>query len=244
MKFPLNLTGPDFAEGDLVTFTFDDAELTYRVPKVPYNRNTIDRVNHQKDFRNADAADWDHFGDKGHCTTQLSVQNWNYEDAISHDDIAHVLLDIEVLKHSDNEYESCICLNSKSFAEHFLKEIYNHYSESDQDERPYWPTRQNNFFAKAIKRDPIDGLQVQLDLGGGEKYPVPSAYFSLGRRYSLRIAFHFGSLHYYDDRPNPYSEELLQQFKLDAFDDFLSHIRIEYTPETIALIQKLKAKQQ
>lgn len=243
MKFPKNLTGPNFAEGDLVTFNFDDAELTYRTPKVPYNRDTIDRVNHQKDFRNADTGDWDHFGDEGHCTAQLSVQNWNYEDEISHDDIAHVLLDVEVLKHSDKEYESCFCLNSKSFAEHFLKDIYSAYSESEQDDRPYWPTRQNNFFAKTINRDLIDGLQVQIDLGGGEKYPVPSAYFSLGRRYSLRIAFHFGSLHYYDDRKNPYSEELLHQFKLDAFDDFLSHIRIEYTPETIALIERLRAEE-
>jgi len=99
---------------------------------------------------------------------------------------------------------------------------------------------ENSFFAKTIKGQVLDGLQAQVDLGGGEKYPVPSAYFSLGRRYSLRIAFHFGPLHYFDDRKNPYSEELLHQFKLDVFDDFLSHIRIEYTPETIVLIEQLR----
>jgi hypothetical protein len=239
MNFPGHITGPVFAEGDLVTFVFDEAELTLRAPKVPYNRDTIDRVNQQRDFRNTDTSDWNHFGDEGHCTVSLVTQNWNYEDQQSHDDIANVFLEVVALKHSDKEYESCFCLNSESFQKHFLDGIHDQFNESVQDERPYWPTKQNNFFAKTISRDLIDGLQAQIDLGGGEKYPVPSAYFSLGRRYTLRIAFHFGSLHY-SDRKNPYSEELLQQFKLDAFDDFLSHIRIEYTPEIIALIEKLK----
>lgn len=239
MKFPDHLTGPQFADGDLVTFVFDDAELTLRVPKVPYNRGTIDRVNPQKDFRNADTSGWDHFGDDGHCTNYLSTQTWNYEDALSHDDIAHALLDVEVLKQSNREAESCFSLNSQTFIRHFIDGIHGDFADSKQDERPYWPTHQNNFFARAMKRDYVDGLQVQLDLVEGKKYPTPCAYFSLGRRYTLRIAFHFGSLHY-SDRKNPYSEELLHQFKLDAFDDFLSHIRIEYTPETVALIKKLK----
>src|SRR5688572_23430890 len=107
MKFPDHLTGPQFADGDLVSFVFDEAELTLRVPKVPYNRGTIDRVNPQKDFRNADTSGWDHFGVDGHCTIYLSTQTWNYEDSLSHDDIAHALLDVEVLKQSSQEAESC-----------------------------------------------------------------------------------------------------------------------------------------
>lgn len=241
MKLMDSLAGPRFSDGDLVTFVFDEAELTLRIPKVPYNRDTIDKVVYQKDFRNADTSGWDHFGDEGHCTITLSVQSWNYEDQQSHDDIANVFLKIEVLKHSDNESEKLSGLNSHSFQKHFLDQIRNYFADADVDERPFWPTKKNNFFASTIKRDLIDGLQVQIDLGGGEKYPVPCAYFSLGRRYTLRIAFHFGSLHY-SDRKNPYSEELLHQFKLDAFDDFLSHIRIEYTPETVALINQLKAQ--
>lgn len=243
MKFPDHLTGPQFAEGDLASFIFDESELTLRVPKVPYNRGTIDRVNPCKDFRNADTSGWDHFGDDGHCTTYLSTQTWNYEDSVSHDDIAHALLDVEVLRHSESEADSCFALNSDSFYRHFIDGIHGDFADSKQDERPYWPTQENNFFAKAIKREYIDGLQVQLDLVEGKKYPTPCAYFPLGRRYTLRIAFHFGSLHYFDDRKNPYSEELLHQFKLDAFDDFLSHIRIEYTPETIALIDELRTRQ-
>ena len=242
MNFPDHLTGPQFVGGDLVSFVFDESELTFRAPKVPYNTDTIDEICRERDFRNVDTTSWDHFGDEGHCSKELLMQTWNYEDLISHDNIAHVVLKIEVLKHSDSEFANCLTLNNLTFRDYFLASLKAHHANSPPNGRAYWPSEANNFFTKAIPRDVLDGLQAQVDLGGGEKYPVPSAFFPLGRQYTLRISFNFGSLHY-SDRKNPYSEELLQQFKLDAFDDFLSHIRIEYTPETIALIEKLKQDQ-
>jgi len=242
MKFPENLIGPQFCEGDLVTFVFDEAELTLRLPRVPYNTDSFDKVNPQKDFRNADTSAWEHFGDEGHCTTSLSLQDWKYEDSISHDNIVYCMLTIDVLKHSDKEAESCFALRSESFAHHILTGMHEDFGDSLQDDKPHWPTKHNNFFAKPVKRSLINGLQVQLNLNTSKPYPVPCAYFSLGRRYSLQIIFRFDSLHY-PDRENPYSDELLHKFKLELFDDFLSHLRIEYTPKTIALIEKLKEAQ-
>lgn len=242
MKFPNHLAGPQFSEGDLVSFIFDESELTFRAPKVPFNTDTIDRICRERNFCNADTSSWYQFGTEGHCLKELLVQNWNYEDSISHDDIAHALLKIEILKHSDDEFASCFSLNNRTFGDYFFADMKVHHEDSPPEGRSYWPSVENNFFSKAVKRNVLDGLQAQIDLGGGKKYPVPSAYFPLGRRYTLRIAFHFSSLHY-PDRKNPYSEDLLQQFKLDAFDDFLSHVSIEYTPETIALVEKLKQKQ-
>jgi|GEM_PF-1447688 len=244
MKIPNNLSGPQFAEGDLVSFIFDESELTLRAPKIPYNTNTINEICRERDFRNADTTPWEHFGTEGHCSKDLLIQTWNYEDAVSHDDIAHVVLTVKVVKHSDKETASCFSLNNLSFRHDLLSGLKEHHAKSPPNGRAYWPSAENNFFLKTIPRDLLDGLQAQFAKGGGQKYPVPSAFFSLGRQYTLRISFNFVSLHYYDDRPNPYSEEVLQQFKLDVFDDFLSHIRIEYTPETIALIQKLKEQQQ
>lgn len=239
MNFPDRITGPQFADGDLLTFTFDEAQLTMRVPAIPCRRGMIDRIIHQRDFRGADTTLWDHLADEEHCTIPLSIQAWNYEDYESHEDIAHALLDVEVLKHSDREAQDCFALKTESFQRHILSEMHRHFDSDGADERPYWPTRQNNFFAKSVKRECLDGLQIQIDLGGGRQYPVPSAYFSLGRRYSLRIALHFSALHN-AGQGNPYGEELLQQFKLDVFDDFLSYIRIEYAPETVALIEQFK----
>jgi hypothetical protein len=81
---------------------------------------------------------------------------------------------------------------------------------------------------------------VQLDLSA-RKYPVPVAILPLGRRFYLNISFKFGSLHY-RDRKNPYSDELLRNLSLELFDEFLSFIRIDYSPEFLAIIESSKNK--
>lgn len=237
MKFPDHIVGPIFEKGDLVTFSFDDAILTFRAPIVPKNTRTVDFISSETDFRNADTSDWDQFGDHGGMTRVLA-QNWDYEDAITHDDIAHVFLEIDILHYKEDQAKNGFLLSGVSLRSHFMREIGKLYSEEELNVSSGWPSPENGFFAKTIEHTLIPGLQVQVDLGGGEKMAVPCAYFSLGRRYCLGISFHFGSLHY-PDRVNPYSEELLRQFRDDAFNDFLSHIHIEYTADTVALIERM-----
>lgn len=239
MNFPDRITGPQFAEGDFLSFTFDEAQLTMRVPRTPDNRGAIDRISHQRDLRSADTMHLDHLGDRDHYTIPLALQTWNYQDCESQDDVAHALLDMEVLRHSDSEAQECFALKSDAFQGHILDEMRRHFEIINTDEKPSWPTRGKIFFAKPVKGDRLDGLQVHVNLGGGKQYPVSSAYFSLGRRYSLRIAFHLSSLAH-SGRSHSYNEESMQKFMLEVFDDFLSHIRIEYTPETVALIEQFR----
>lgn len=241
MKLPEHLTGPQFADGNLVSFIFDESELTLRAQRVPHHIDAIDEICPERNFRNADTTSWDHFGTEGHCSTELMMQTWEYVYSVSRYYIAHAELKVEVVKHSDQEAARCFSLNNLSFRNELLFWLKDDHAESRPRGRAYWPSEENNYFLKTIPRDLLDGLQVQIDLG--EKYPVPSAFFPLGRQYMLRINFDIRPLRY-PNQKYPYSEETLQQFKLDAFDDFLSHIRIEYTPETIALIQKLKEQQQ
>lgn len=240
MKFPDHLNGPQFSDGNLISFIFDESELTLRTQKVPQNIDMIDDICGKRDFRNADTTTWDHFGTEGHCSKELLMQTWKYVYSISNYYIAHAELKVEVVKHSEKETASCFSLNNLSFRNDLLSGLKEHHAKSPPKGRAYWPSEENNYFLKTIPRDLLDGLQFQIDLGG--KYPAPSTFFPLGRQYTLRISFNIDPLHY-PNQKYPYSEELLQQFKLDAFDDFLSHIRIEYTPETVALIEKLKENQ-
>jgi hypothetical protein len=239
MKFPEHLTGPQFADGNLVSFIFDESELILRAQKVPHHIDAIDEICRERDFRNADTTSWDHFGTEGHCSTALMMQTWEYVYSISRYYIAHAELKVDVVKHSDQEAASCFSLNNLCFRNELLSWLKEDHAGSRSREGEHWPSEENNDFLKSIPRDLLDGLQIQLD----RKYPAQSAFFPLGRQYMLRINFNIRPLHY-PNQQYPYSEKVLQQFKLDAFDDFTSHIRIEYTPETIALIQKLKENQQ
>lgn len=235
MDFPGDINGPKFSEGDIVTFTLPEAELTMRLPVVADYKMT-DRVSNMRDLTNVDTSSWEHFGDDGFCFDDVAVQSWKYEDLITHDNVASCFLCITLEKHGNNEAESLFSLNSQTFREQQLEWIA---EDSGGDTRPGWPNEENNFFAKTLKKEMLDGLQVEVERvsGGGETVPNINAVFSLGKHFSMRIDFSLSSLHY-PDRKNPYSEEFLQDLKFKLFDDFISHIHIKYTPETIALIEQ------
>lgn len=240
MIFPENITGPQFSDGDFVTYRFDDCELTLRLPVIPHNTDKVDDVSPRRDYRNVDTRDWRPLGEQGFTFFRLATQKWKYECKKTHDNIASCYMKISVLKHTQEEVESLFSLNSDSFRNHHLEVIQADFYDYEQKRGESWPSASNNFLAKTISSPVLDGLQVELDLVDGAEAPTLSALFSLGKEYTLNIEWSFGSLHY-PDRQNPYSKELLHKMKFELFDEFLSFIDIEYSPETLALIQQLKA---
>ncbi|WP_139309795.1 hypothetical protein [Teredinibacter haidensis] len=239
MNFPEFIVGPTFSEGDILSFVFDDADVTLRIPKIHHNDRTIDSVIAQKDFRNADMQDWVSFGDEGRCDLTLVTQDWKYEDDITHDNIAYVFFEVSVLKHGKAETESSYSLNASSFQQRFIREIHDENPDIKTDPRPYWPTQENNFFFKPIAREILDGFQLKADVVEGSDNPATIGFFSLGREYTLRLNLRLMSLHY-PDRKNPYSNELLRTVEEDLFEDLLSHVQVDYNAETLALIEKLR----
>lgn|SRR5690606_24516243 len=239
MIFPENITGPQFSVGDFVTYQFDDCELTLRLPVVPHNTDKVDDVSPRRDYRNVNTRDWRPLGEQGFTFTRLAVQKWKYECERTHDNIASCYMTVSVLKHTLKDADSLFSLNSETFQEHHLQVIHADFSDYEQTKGDEWPSASNNFLAKTITRPVLDGLQVQLDLVDGAEAPTLGALFSLGKEYTLNIEWSFSSLHY-PDRQNPYSRELLHKMKFELFEEFLSFIDIEYSPETLALIQKLK----
>jgi hypothetical protein len=241
--FPENIIGPKFSEGDIVTYTFDDAKLAMRLPVIPHNTDTIDRVSSIRDLRNIDTSDWTHYGDEGYCYEKVVVQDWKYEDMVTHDDIAYCLMTVTLQKHSESEAATLFGLNSKSFREQQLQWFSEDHNPNEHEGDPAWPCPENDFFAKTIEMDLVNGLLVQIEtvIGGGPQYPDLYALLSLGKHFAMGIKFSLQSLHY-SDRTNPFSDELLESFKLKLFDDFLSYIRIDYNDETTAIIEGLKSE--
>lgn len=240
MIFPANITGPQFSDGDFVTYRFDDCELTLRLPVIPHNTDKVDDVSPRRDYRGVDTSDWSPLGQQGFTFSELAVQKWKYECEKTHDNIASCYMTISVLKHTQEEAKSLFSLHSDSFRDHHLQVISADFNEYEQKKGGSWPSADNSFLARTISRPILDGLQVQLDLVDGSEAPALVALLSLGREFTLSIEWDFGSLHY-PDRQNPYSKELLHKMKFELFDEFLSFIDIEYSPETLALIQQLKA---
>lgn len=234
MIFPKNITGPQFAEGDIVAFAFQGADLTFKIPVIPVNKHNEDSISSVRDFRNPDVSLWSEDDQGNHCE-QLVFQRWSFEDSISLDNIASARLSISVINVNAKKLKEDSLLKFPVFE----KVVIDGLAYSFPNEAIGGQSK-SRFHAQQIEKNGIDWLQVMItfDL---ERSPTPTMFIPLTQSFFVMISLEIESLHY-AGRTNPYTEEQLKQFERDLFDDFLSHIKIEYSPEIIATIQSLKNK--
>lgn len=242
MNYPGNIIGPKFNEGDIVTFTFDDAELTLNAPIVPRNTHGADQVCPIKNFRNVNTHDWD-TNDQENPSMELIFQRWCFEDARTLDDIAQCQLFTGIVEVAENQRTANALLSPSTFENLML--AWHHYSVGEEHDKkhatdPTWPALPNRYNGRSIEKEYLDWFVVEVKISLQEK-PVQLAMIPINNRFVLMTFIDLQSLHY-AGRTNPYSEETLKQFEKDLFDDFLSHIKIEYSPELIEQIQSLKSK--
>ncbi|MET0357194.1 MAG: hypothetical protein ABW044_10475, partial [Cellvibrio sp.] len=242
MKYPGNIIGPKFAEGDLITFMFDGAELTIRSVIVPRNSHGADRLCSIKDFRNINTRDWD-TNDQEHPSIELLLQRWCFEDSRSLDDIAECEVYVGLVEVGEADRKANTLLSTPTLESLMLS--WHHYSFGAQhnekyEQDPTWPALSNRYHGRSIAQDHIDWFVLQLNLSL-QVQPVQAAMIPINSRFVLMTFIDLQSLHY-AGRANPYSNTLLKQFEKDLFEEFLSHIRIDYSPETIATIKSLKNK--
>lgn len=239
MKYPGNINGPRFENGDLVTFIFDGAELTLRLPIIPNNPHNEDTISRTRDFRGIDTRNWNTNSRESPCI-ELASQQWTFEDASSLDDIALCRLYAGLVEVAPSECEKNILLRPEIFEETMLSW---HASSFTSHEEMYlndanWPALANRYHGKSIAKDHLNWFVVQLTLLSGSK-PSQLVMIPINSRFVMMAYIELGSLHY-DGRTNPYSNELLKKFEFDLFDNFLTHIDLRYSPELLDVIETLK----
>lgn len=241
MKYPGNIRGPRIDTGDLVNFSFDGAELTFRLPVVPIDRHNEDIVCRIKDFRKIDTRTWDTDNQNRPCFI-LTEQAWVFEDSVSLDDIAQFRLFISLGEAEPTQQKQNILLNENTFQEDTLNSLVFSFQEQDDEHKhdKNWPSEKNQYHLKKMPKEYLNWLTFQLSFND-YRLPQPTAIIPINNRFTLMIYIKLDSLHY-EGRTNPYSKELLRKFEFDLFDEFLSHIDLKYSPETIAMIKTLKTK--
>lgn len=242
MKYPDNIIGPKFEDGDVIHFLFDGAELTFRAPIVPRNTHGADRVSTTRDFRKVCTQDWD-TNDQEHPAIELLSQRWCFEDARTLDDIAQCQVYAGLVECKEEERKANVFLSYPDFEN--LMIAWHDYTFSQEHTEKYaedstWPALPNRYNGRSIPKDHINWFIVELNLSLQVK-PVQLAMIPVNNRFVLMIYIDLQRLHY-AGRTNPYSEETIKQFERDLLDDFLNHVKIEYSPETIATIQSLQKK--
>lgn len=237
MIFPKHIIGPQFESGDIVSFHFDGAELTFRTPIVPINSQNIDEISQLKIFCGINTSDWNSNDQERPCI-QLLQQMWAFEDAKTLDDIAQCSLYVSLVEVSQQDCAQNTLLESSSFKALML--AWMDYSFAANEKGADGDSTQGRYKLRSIDKPHLHWLTAQV------RYAPDTAPSSIGimpinNRFIVMVSLEIQSLHY-AGRTNPYSNELLKQFEQDLFEDFLSHIKIEYNPETIALIDALNNK--
>lgn len=242
MIFPANIIGPSFDQGDLVTFIFEGAELTFRAPTLPENKHKVDELSSIRDFRNIDASDWN-TDDQEHAIIQLLLQHWSFEDSRTLDNIARCRLYVELVEVSKQDQLEGKLFSASRFQELMLSWHSFTFKDDERknDEGPSWPSIENRFNGRPIAKKNLNWFLVELPLNP-RLAPIQLVMIPINNRFVLMAYIKIESLHY-AGRTNPFSNELLKQFERDLFEDFLSHINIEYSPELISTIQSLKNKE-
>lgn len=241
MRLPENLMSPTFEQGDLLTFSFDGAELIFPALTLLNNPQNIDDVSTIKDFRGIGTSEWD-TNDSGHHELLLLLQHWSVEHSDSLDEVAACklwvkLVEIPSLLQAENKL-----LSTPQFEQLMLDWHAANFIQHDERhaEDPNIPTYSNRYHGKSITKPYLDWFIASLPLNPRLK-PIQLLMIPVNNRFVLMAFIKIESLHY-AGRTNPYSDELLKQFEVDLFADFLNHIKITYSPELIATINTLKIK--
>lgn len=241
MIFPDLFNGPRFEEGDLVNFTFEDCELTYRVPIVHQSYDNLDSVSQQHDFSIVDTSTW--LESDGFYSLNLSKQSWIFEQQVFHQDIMNRIdimgssCSVGLIKLREPDINNELALDLAQLKCFLITQLKQDFTHTRFPERPDWPSIKNDFFIENTPAAEFTGFLVELDTSGSGLHPSVNAYIPLNKSLLLTVELDINPL-FTEGFPYPYSPEFLRQFKKDLFKDFLSHIKIEYSGETLKKIQQ------
>lgn len=236
-----NIIGPRFGQGDWVNFSFEDTELTFRLAVIPNNKHNANQVSPLKDFRKANTSKWDR-NDQSRPFIELSSQRWCFEDATTLDDIAQCSLYVSLVEVTEQQANQNILLSPQTFKDLTLS--WMDYSFADNEKQALNTSQhgkpEHRYNLKTINKQHLHWVSALVRFVP-EAAPCPIAVIPINSQFVLIASLEIESLHY-AGRTNPYSNETLKQFEKDLFEDFLSHIKIEYSPQLIEKIQSLKTK--
>ncbi|MFO1367380.1 MAG: hypothetical protein U1F46_00175 [Marinagarivorans sp.] len=233
MNYLPGTEGPLIHEGDIVSFKFKRSELTLRLPRIPYERDLLDRVCQQGDWSKEDPRNWEDI-DVG-FDRELVNQSWKYKHIANREFVASCDLSMNVFTLNDINERNPEPLNSARFRQYSIDLINSNY-DPDAPRLEDSPQPSNDFYMEVIESLTKRGIRF---LSAGDEYkikhPKITAILALDRNMLLSIGFEVFPYNY-TDSINPFSDEQIRTFKMDLFEEIMSHLVIKFDTELQAEI--------
>lgn len=232
---------PNIDSGNIVSMTFDEAELIFTLPETPDYHNKIDRLIPRTDFTEASDPEWDTYEDGG-SSIELATQNWIIEHAHNYDELASCTLELTVSRLNPKLYPPGFAISPSRLEQVFIEILTEDFVAQYEDhlDDPSWPLPENEFKKKIIPKPHLNWFQFQISkIQGG--LPGPLVAIPVNTDTMLIVTLDIGALHYTDHRVNPLTDNDVLQIGQELCDKFLSNIHIRYSSELIQEIEAQKA---
>jgi len=235
MNYLPGTEGPLINEGDFVSFKFKRSELSLRLPRIPFDHDIFDIVCNQHDWSNEDPRQWEDF-DSG-FSRELVKQSWKYRHIANREFVAMCHLDIGVLTRNDLNNDDPVTLSSNRFRQYALEENIR-YFDADVVRLEDSPKPENDFYLEVIETPTKRGIRF-LSVANDDQlhHPKIMAILVLDRNLLLRIEFEVFPYNY-TDSINPFNDEQIRKFKMDLFEEIMSHLVIKFDDELLAEITR------
>lgn len=233
MNYLPGTEGPLIHEGDIVSFKFKRSELTLRLPRIPYERHLLDRVCQQGDWSEEDPRKWEDV-DTGFCR-ELVNQSWKYKHIANREFIASCDLSMHVFTLNDISERNPEPLNSARFRQYSIDLITSYY-DPEAARLEDSPQPANDYYMEAIESPTKRGIRfLAVEDYYKLHHPKIMAILVLDSNLLLRIEFEVFPYNY-TDSINPFNDEQISTFKMDLFEEIMSHLVIKFDSELQAEI--------
>lgn len=244
MEFSHDVIGPDFDQADLVSFDFGNVEVSFRLPEhraryqpflAPQDLSRVLETPEEEWYLDMSGA-WDR---------RLVKHSWDYIDGPSENLVAVINLEVRLVKLPRDAQQQGVPLSKKLLADWILA-YYKAMAiggtdavagtESELRELRQWQMPASLEEIERYAKGALDWLMITK---GSVSMGDPRRLIYIPLNEQLMLMFDSSiSIISTDHASITISKKEIDQLKRDILMEVLSHIRVNYSPEVQALIQR------
>ncbi len=224
-KYPGDLVGPQFDQGDLVGFSVKQAEISFRLPAEHLKRREYNFVATAGHFDSLEPK-WE-TDDMGGQSLLLADQAWIVEDQRTTHDVARYDIRVALVRLT-KEHQMKGALANPEVLEAWSRVLLLALGEDGKEVSALGFSR--------MERNGVYWSRFEWSLIDGDA-PSPFVVVPINSESIMTLSINMTSF-YYEGWTNRYSKEQLKELESTLFNAFLDNLHVEYAPELRTVVEQ------
>ncbi len=246
MEFSHNVVGPDFEQSALVSFEFNDVDVSLRLPEHRGDYPSFVHLQNIRNLENISEKSWrEHpFGQR---YLILINQTWYYSDRETENYAVITNFDVELMVLTQDEqarqdhlkkttFDQWLFAMNRLIAVEGIDE--NLGTEIETRNTEIWQQPKQISDIEKMEKGPVEWLTSTLGHIESNRTPKWFTYIPLNKEFLLVVNCDIKIL-YYEHQTITIPEHELDQLRKDIRTEILDHIAVTYSPELLQHINEL-----